>query len=286
MKIKLIFLTCLLILFSGCYNTSHLAFLVPNSFDNVTIKTNSTNDFFFDIGMDKIENHDSQFKFGLNPSVGSAEEVIWDIGGDYIFLDTAEQLQISSSNANDNGYTQDTGAWNLIVYGLDENYTKIQEFVILNGTNIVTTQQEFLRTFRAHIVQSGQAIAINNANEGDILIEGAVTGTDQAGILTHNGQTLMAVYTCAANTTCYITGTSLASGEGKEVLYKGKFRNCNIDNCAFSTKYSVQLYQNSFFGTFKVPLKIPEKTDMVFTAQSSSAGSTASASFGLIEIEN
>jgi len=255
--------------------------------DNETVpNVNVLNDFELDIAQGRFSNIASNFKFGRNTDIGVNEEVIWDLGGDYTFLNTAERLNISSNNILDNGYLQLDGAWDLVIYGLDENYTEIIEYIVLNGTTPVTTTQSFLRTYRAHILKSGLATAIDNANEGDILIE-TFSGIDQAGILQHNGQTLMAAFTTPANKTGYITGVSAFAGEGKSIFLKGKVRNCNTNNCSFSVKYTLDLYQNNFFGDLVVPLRVPEKTDMVFTGQSSSpAGVDSAAAFGIIIIDN
>jgi len=83
-----------------------------------------------------------------------------------------------------------------------------------------------------------------------------------------------------AGHSAYVTGVSFGVGQGKECTFKGKFR--NGFGGAFSVKYALTLYQNTYFGPIHIPLKVPEKTDMVITAQAGGAGVTVDASWGMI----
>lgn len=244
-----------------------------------------TSDFFLNISRGSWEGISSQFKFGRNPDVSVTEEVIWDGGNGYVFLDAAETMSIVSTSADDtNG---GDGAWNLILYGLDDDFNEIFETVTLAGLTPVITTNSYRRVYRAFILQSGIATATEDANIGDITITSTTTANIQAQITQHNGQTLMCVWTVPSGYTAYITGISLNVGQGKQCLFRAKFRNCATANCAFTTKYAIDIYQNTFFGELKVPLKVPEKTDVVITAQmSATPAATATASFGAILIEN
>lgn len=224
----------------------------------------------------------SQFKFGQNALVGATEEVIWDAGGDYTFLTAAETMDVVSDDANDS--LLGSGAHSILIQGLNANWEETFQILTLDGLNIVTTDTVFLRVFRAVILTSGTNSPTADANEGTITIEGNTSSTLQAQINPRNGQTLMAVYTVPAGKTAYITGVSFATGEGKECTFKGKFR--NGVNGAFSVKYSLTLFQSAFFGDLSVPLRVPEKIDIVITGISASAGTKADASFGFILKDN
>ena len=50
-------------------------------------------------------------------------------------------------------------------------------------------------------------------------------------------------------------------------------------------KRKMDMYENNFFGTLVVPLKVPEKTDVVITGTTTSGSVDGSASFGMILIE-
>jgi hypothetical protein len=227
---------------------------------------------------------DTIFKFGRNADVGTTEEVIWDGGGDYSFLDNAEYIDIVSDDSDDTD--QGAGAWTLIMYGLDSDFNEISEVITLNGTTPVRSQNQYLRLFRAIILTGGTTTAVGGTNQGAISFTSVVTSKLQAKISENEGQTLMAVYTVPAGKTAYITGGLFSVGQGKDCLFRGKFRNCSEPNCPFSNKFSIELYENALQPEFKVPLKIPEKTDMVVTGQNGVQSVPASASWGMYLIDN
>ena len=39
-----------------------------------------------------------------------------------------------------------------------------------------------------------------------------------------------------------------------------------MDNCSFSNKFTIELFENSQFAPFKTPLRVPEKTDIISVA--------------------
>ena len=179
-----------------------------------------------------------------------------------------------------------TGARTIVIFGLDTNFEEILELVVMDGTNIVTTLQSFIRIFRALVLTSGSNDPIDDANKGNITITGHDSSILQAKMLDNNGQTLMTVYTVPAGKTAYVTGASLSCGQGKECLFKAKIRNGPTSEHAFSIKFAIDLYQNSYFGTFENPLQVPEKSDALWTAQTSVGTIDATASYGLILIDN
>lgn len=238
-----------------------------------------------DISIGK-EGYSSIFKFCRNPATGTDEEVLWDLGGSYTFLNDSEILRIVSTNVND--VYGGSGAWNLLIYGLDNDYNEISEVVILNGTTPVYTQNSYVRIYRSHVINSGLAASIENANLGDITFVSNDSNIDQAAILTHNGQTLMCVYTIPKGKTGFVTGISINVGQGKQAFMKAKARNCVFSqNCSFSVKYSIDLYESTFFGELKIPLRLEERTDIILTSELSSTPEvTTSGSFGLVLIDN
>ena len=234
------------------------------------------------IAEDLLQGYNSEFKFGQNSAVGTTEEVIWDGGGNYVFLSSAETMDIVSTDADDS--LGGTGAQTMIIYGLNANWIETYQVIVLDGTTIVTTDTAFLRVFRAVILTSGTSSPIGNANEGTITVTSHTTTTLQAQIGVGNGQTLMCVYTVPAGKTAYITGISFGVGQGKECTFIGKFRN-GVGG-AFSVKFSLTLYQNTYFGSLEIPLRIPEKIDIVVTGVTLSGTVKANASFGIILKDN
>ena len=246
--------------------------------------TSEKNDYFVDISRGVIPGAGTEFKFGRSVAVTATESVIWDNGGNYTFLTAAETMDVISSSTDDD--SGGIGARTLLVSGLDANYDELSELIVLDGTTTVVTDGEFIRVFRALVITSGTNDPINDANKGVITISGTTSSAVQAKIQINNGQTLMAIYTVPAGHTAYVTGISLSAGQGKQCLFKAKFRNGPTSGHAFSIKFTMDLYQTFFYGLLKTPLRVPEKTDIVITGQTTTGTIDASASFGIILIDD
>lgn len=94
------------------------------------------------------------YKFGVNPDVNGTEEDIWSVGGTYSFATNASTRIVNSSSGSDVNSTG-TGAWQVYIEGLDENWELANETVNLNGTNNVTTSNQYRRVFRAYVSTAG-----------------------------------------------------------------------------------------------------------------------------------
>lgn len=236
------------------------------------------NDFFLDISRGKMAGFTNIFKYGRNPDVGILEEVIWDNGGDYTFLEQAEFMSVVSTSDEDR-YTTGLGAHLLKIIGLDSEWNEISEIIQLNGTIPVITTKQFLRVFRSYVVcGSEQSISptITPANRGDITITSQTSLVLQAKILTGNGQTLMAVYTVPADRTAYITNAMISIGQGKQAVFKLKVKeNQPLEegvpiNCVFRTQVVLEIYENAVPIPINTRQRILPKTDIVITGQLSS----------------
>ena len=240
--------------------------------------------FFLEVSRGRIEAHSSEFKFSRSTLVGAAESIVWDGGGNYTFLDNAEIMSVVSTSVED--AVGGTGASSIVIYGLDENKLPISEVLTMTGTTPKLTQLSYIRVYRMLALMSGTNDPINDANKGIITLSAPTAAVDLAIMQINNGQTLMSPYTIPAGYTGYITGVSFSAGQGKQCLFKAKFRNGPTNDFAFSIKFTIDLYQNYFYGLLVAPLRVPEMTDIVITAQTTSGTIEASASYGLILIKN
>jgi hypothetical protein len=226
----------------------------------------------------------SLFKFGAG-SVTTDETVIWD-GGDgyYGFLSAPTVLDIRSTSALDDDGS--TGVWTMVVAGLGADSTEQSEILILNGTTTVTTTKQFIRVFRAFCLTGGSLASapVSGANQGNIniFISGGTVVPDDlmARITTNKGQTLMSIYTVPKGKTLRVTGVGASVGAGKECTVSYKFRNIASGSGVFSTKYDLQLYQNVTFQELKIPLSVPEMTDIVVTGKAATGTVNVTASYG------
>jgi len=241
-------------------------------------------EFHLRLAKGEIPNSSTVFKFGRSEAIGLTEIPIWDGDAAYTFLAAAEFINVVSASANDTALG--SGATTIIMYGLDTNFNEISEVITMNGTTPVKSTKEYLRLFRAIVLTTGTPTPVAGSNLGIISFTSFTTTTLQARIKVGEGQTLMAIYTVPAGKTAYITGAVFSVGSGKSCTFRGKFRNCTTPNCSFSNKFTLELYQASEYLPFITPLRVPEKTDMVITGINGTPAIAASASWGMILIDN
>jgi len=127
-----------------------------------------------DIAKGIVEGRMAVRRFGHNAACGATEETIWGLSSLYVYLTSAEQLKVSSSvPGTDN--PANTGAWTVLIYGLDANYRIITETVTLENPGPVTTIQSFLRVCEVYVMTAGTGgknagnISVkNNANDNTL----------------------------------------------------------------------------------------------------------------------
>jgi len=260
---------------------------------NLTISDNSSG---LAIAKGDVTGHSAVQKFGNAPDfdTGDGEVTIWDGAEDgtawelmnYVYSTSADIDSISSSSAAD---TQD-----ITIVGLDSNYAEVTQTVTLNGQTRVALSTSLIRVYRAYNENSTDLaghvfVYVNGTTTGGI----PDTNADIRAIIDpDNQQTEMAVYTIPAGKTGYLSrGYASTSGGSKNTNYIirffarefGKvFRLQNI-NAISSTATSIIVLD------YFVPLRIPEKTDLEVTVETTEATITASsvsAGFDLVLVDN
>lgn len=246
---------------------------------------NNVNIEDFQLGVssgDLSPSYEQVYKFGQNASVGNSIETIWLEGGLYAYPPSATTMTVSSSDANDT--SAGTGARTVLISGLDGSYNEISETITMNGQTPVTTSNSYLRVNRALVLTAGSG----GANAGIIYVG---TGTVTSGVpankyTTINGdgtnQSLQAFWTVPAGYTAYIYQTNISTGTSsatpailKTLLVVRPFGG------VFNTKEIITLHEGNHLQDYSFPLKITEKSDIEFRAESSSASVTYNVSASL-----
>jgi len=207
-------------------------------------------------------------------SVNTAEKAVWDWANWYVFPTSAQILDVTSDDAEDNS----AGAWarTMFIQGLDENYNAIEEVITLLPWT-TNTINSYLRVYRMIIMTAW-------SNWTNIW---TIEAKQWANIVARIGewvwQTLMAIYTVPAWKTWYMTYGKMSTWKGFEVTIRMKAR---MLWWAFQTKHQAYCYQGTYDYRFTVPLQIPEKTDIIVTAEADLANANVSAVFDLILLDN
>lgn len=237
-----------------------------------------------EIAKGNIPGHSAISKFGENPDVDAAED-LWSQGGTYTFSSTANIDSVSSS---DNGDTQD-----ITILGLNVNFEFVEQTITLTGQATKALDTDLIRVFRSFNANSS-----NFAGDVYIYINGATvaagvpqTATDiRAFIAAGDNQTLMAIYTVPAGQTGYLFnyGTSLSKLSPATAL------TCSIRIRPFESVFLVKdrgaaatTGATNYKREFKVPLVLPEKTDIKIIIDTVSQANTGvSGSFDIILVDN
>ena len=228
------------------------------------------------------------YKFGANSSVDDSVHTIWQQGGLYSYPPSASTMTVSGSDVNDT--SAGTGARTVQIFGLDASYNEASETIILDGQTAVTTTNSYIRMNRAVVLTAGSGAD----NAGVIYVgTGTVTSGVPANIFTTiiigANQTLQAFWTVPANYTAYIYQTNISTGNSsnnpavlKTVLVARPFGG------AFNTKEVIVLTDGNHLQDYTFPLKLTEKTDVEFRAESSSGSVTfnVSASLNILYVQN
>jgi hypothetical protein len=227
------------------------------------------------IAAGKIDDHFALHKFGHNDAVGTTEEVIWTAGNGYTYLSAAETLQVSSSDADDDGSPAGTGARTILICGLDTNWAELEETVILNGTTSVETTNSFLRVFRSYVITAGSS----QTNEGLISIKDNADVVQLAEIVANKGQTEMAMWTVPADNTFFITRTYASESNNKKVTISLYTRDNTITNPAWRLRGENIVNLSDITATLSVPIEITEKVDIELRATAATAGGDVQGGF-------
>lgn len=144
----------------------------------------------------------------------------------------ATALRIKSGgNANDTA--AGSGAREITVTGLDENFNEATETIATAGSSASSaTTTTFTRLYRAYVSASGSyATASAGSHSGDIVIENSGGGTDWGTMSATNfprGQTEIAAYSVPTGYTAYIKYIAVNVESNKTVDILG-FSRANID---------------------------------------------------------
>ena len=226
------------------------------------------------------------YKFGYNPDVDTQEETVWGNAGNYIWLDSAVTMFVSSTSANDSG--TGIGARTILIQGLDEDYNEIEETITLNGQTQVTTQLSYLRVYRAFVTLAGS----NEGTSGVIYIgsSGATGGVPNSAVyasISIGNQTQIAAYTVPAGYTLYVDEINFTAAVSQaQKLVHCKFNSRDYGSNVFRTRFVQVIQSNQLIQSFKYPQGFAEKTDLECRVSTDTSNTAIGASFQGVLIKN
>ncbi len=213
-----------------------------------------------------VNNFEGVHKFGLNDSVGTSFETIWDGNNTYTYPSSAGTATATSSDTS----SDNTGT--VKIFGLDSNYDLAEETLTIGGSAGSTS---FIRVFRAVMISANTGIS----NVGVITI--TVSSTTVAQIRAGYGQSLMCVYTVPRKYNAYLMQIDVGSSKDLENEIRFITKKINGSGDVFTTKAFITTRGGFIEKNYAVPVKIEEKTDIELIGKAS-ATSAISGGFELI----
>jgi len=229
-------------------------------------------------------------KFGSNPATPSGERDIWLWGAqagagniDYPWPTAAETVRIKSGG-NSNDTAAGSGAREITVAGLDENWAEATETIATNGTSASSaTTTTFIRVYRAYVSESG---TYGSANTGNIVIENTSSTDVLCAIQATRGQSQLTMYTVPMGYTAYLRELSFSvdTSTNKELTIR-MYQRRDADNTSSDIRAPRLVYAADGVSgpqaiEFQSPPSFPGKTDLWFTSQGNS-GSSVSVDYDL-----
>jgi hypothetical protein len=146
-------------------------------------------DYHYEVALGRRQGSTTWNKFGGNTDIDIGTETIWGYGGTFARINTASTFTVVSSSVQDI-LTTGTGAWNVVIYYLDENRLAQTVVVPLNGTTPVVTSVTGLGINRVALYNTGSG----DVNAGNITITATTGGSVQAYIVAGEGTTQQCIY--------------------------------------------------------------------------------------------
>ncbi len=204
---------------------------------------------------------------GFNASIDATPEDVWNVGGQLIYLTSAETLEVASSDAVDT--SAGTGAQTIQISGLDSNFDEISETIIMNGLTDVTSVNSYLRLDQMTTITAGST----GANQGDITATATTAATIQGQIDAESNGSLTFNFTVPNAKTAFVTALNFTAGSVDEVSF-GFF--VRTEGGVFVQQNLHQVIGDAFNFSLNPYSAVPARADIrVLAFQISGGGSIA-----------
>ena len=223
------------------------------------------------IAKGQFQNISSIHKFGAVPSMSQNQTgTVWDVNNTsypWSSFSSAGTLDVPSVNASDDGKS-------VVLVGLDSNYEALEETLTVSSSVTVTTSAEFIRIFRAYVIDG------SDSNVGNINIQKG--GTVVARITAGKSQTQMAIYTIPAGHSGYLLKGVATCQDGADATGDMFIRYFGQETFRVGHSFEVCGDGGEYTYEFGVPIRLPEKSDIDIRATMRSNNARLTAAFDLI----
>ena len=251
------------------------------------VLANVSKDFYFEVARGSVNGHTPVNVTGHDHNIGTTLATVGNLlGGLQTYSTTADIDSISSDNAGD---THD-----LTVEGLDINYEPVDAFTVtLNGQNRVALPTSLFRissvynatgtaTLGSIWVYVNTAITAGKPNDLTTIRSSIHLTSGSAGSAAHNEISTNSVSTIPANKKGFIVFGKMTVSDAKaiELTFWGR-----VSGGVFTVRHHIDVKNNNYDYFFKLPLVVPEKTDVEVRASVDSGTADVALAYDIILVD-
>jgi hypothetical protein len=242
--------------------------------------------FDLQVARSQIMDHTSFCQFGINNTVGQANETIWIGSSLYSFPTSASVLKVSSSSTDDS--SAGTGAQTIQIQGLNAAYEPVTETVTLDGQTPVNTTNSYIRVNKMIVLTAGSggtSAGFIYAGTGDVTDGVPAVIVNQTGLLAN--ETESAFYTVPAGYTAYINMWTMSSGNTTANTWTRFTLRIRPFGGVFGIKAQYHIPGNGIYECAAAyPIAIPEKSDLDIWGYTSGGTALVSSQLQIVLIKN
>lgn len=232
----------------------------------------STTNFGLEIAKGNVPGHELVGIVSSNKAVGTTFTDLWGGGGNLVYPTVAETWEVASGG-NVADTIAGTGAQKVTIITLDSSYNLQDPVTVdLAGVSSATFTGTHFRLVTALVTQVGTGAM----NAGDITIRSTGGGTPNRGVigtettsLEGNMSVFNSQYTVPSGKTAFWVQSSGFSPKGEDVKLKPLFQIGGVG--PFLAGGVSTTYQSQFTFPFRAPLKLPEKSEILFRSKSTAS---------------
>ncbi len=248
-------------------------------------------DFLLEVQKGNVEGHTAVFRAGKIEEVGTlVNSINFGISGVTPLKTVAGKFHLSSTSTDD--ALGEIGAEAILLNGLDANFIQTQEIVVLDGTTVVSTVNDYIGFPSSLIVfhptggqyplftlreAQGEITVYDDIGEEIEVMKIGIFGGSSFNFGSH------AAYIVPLSHTLFISQFTAGVNQGKNAVVEARGQ---FEGTVVATLIAFDLFENTISLPLNPPSNVPEKSVIELTAFSSAAGVDVFASFEAVLVEN
>jgi hypothetical protein len=234
----------------------------------------SSTPYGYDIAEGNLPNHSRLTKMGYNADIGNTEEVLWSVGGAYVWPVAAQRMEVVSSSTDDDGSPGGTGAQTVKIWYLTDTFVEKTETVTLDGTTVVpTVAADIYRINAFRVITAGAG----GVAAGNIDIRNTADTPIYSRIPLGLTRARNSIYTVPIGKVLYITSFSASAGAPAAGHYTTFTLRAKYDELAqaistlFYPYIELGVQDGSVTREFQIPIKFTAGVDIKVSGISDNA---------------